>query len=198
MCSPRRQAPLAVALALALATAAWAKDELIRTRRKSRPDQPKNPLVDIGEEMDGAARLLKKGSIGELTQKKQETILKKLDDLIDKANKQQQKQNQKNQSQAKQQQKKQEQPKPKPGEKKKQAKKQTKTKKQEKKKSTRPGIGQASRTKGKGAAGTDPEEWGKLPERIRPEVDQIESGDFPAKYRALLRRYYRILYSPED
>ena len=51
-----RTLPIALALLLALASWATAKDELIPTDRTRRPDQPPNPLREVSGDMTAAAR----------------------------------------------------------------------------------------------------------------------------------------------
>lgn len=192
---------LSMAFAFALGADAWAIDELIPSGKKSRQRHPReNPLTEIGDDMHAVARRLKKHKTDDATQKRQEEILKKLDDLIEKARKQQQKQSQGGQGQAKKRHQQQKQQ-PKLNQQKTQQQKKTQQKKhvkQQQKKSKRPGIGQPGGGQGQGPLHTDAEEWGSLPPAIREQLLQTQGEGFPLRYRELLRRYYRELSRPRE
>jgi len=181
---------------------AWAKEELIPTKPKTRERQgPPNPLHDVADDMDGVARRLKDAKTDDTTQDAQQAIVDKLDQLIEQAKQQSEKPPQGGQGDSEkkqQQQKKEEQPKS--AEQKKQQEEQAKKKAQaEKQKQTeRPGIGRAGSGTPEGALHTDAEEWGNLPPAIRDQLLQTQGEGFPLKYRELLRRYYRELSKPRE
>ena len=193
-----RLARLVLVPLLALASTAWAKDEIIPTKGKSRDREgPPNPLHDVADDMDTASRRLREAKTDDTTQEIQQKIADKLDALIEAAQQQSQQPPQSNQGDSERRQKQQEkkpQPKQSEAEKKKmeeEARKKAEAKKKEQ--SQRPGIGRAGTGQPDGALHTDAEEWGNLPPAIRDQLLQTQSEGFPLKYRELLRRYYRDL-----
>lgn len=193
-----------LALLLAIAPLAAAKDELIPTDRKRRPDEPPNPLREVSGDMGRVARRLTETKTADGTQDMQKAILEKLDDLVDEARKQEQKkQQQKSKSgQSKSRKPRQPQPKPHPkqaGRKEPRPKQQKTAKKQRQPQDrTRPGLGRPGQGHGSGGLHTDAEEWGILPPAIREQLLQTRGEGFPLKYRELLRRYYRELAKPRE
>ena len=184
---------------LATAWLAWAKEEIIPTKPKARQRHgPQNPLHDVADDMDTAARRLKEAKTDDTTQETQETIIKKLELLIEQARQQSQRPPKGGQSDSKkrQQQKKQQ---PKPASKKEQEEARKRAAQQKQKKQTsRPGIGRPGSGTPDGALHTDAEEWGNLPPSIREQLLQTQGEGFPLKYRELLRRYYRELFKPRE
>ena len=182
---------------LILPVLAQAKDEIIPTRRKTKQRQGKqNPLYDVADEMDTAARRLAEVKTDDTTQDVQKRIIKKLDYLIELA-RQQSQQPPKGGDGEKKKRQQQKRPQPKPGGK--QQKKAGKPKQsQSQQKSNRPGFGPGAKGEGSGKLHTDAEEWGNLPPAIRDQLLQTQGEGFPLKYRELLRRYYRQLAKPKD
>jgi len=195
----RSHARALLAVLLTVASPAWAKEELIPTKRRSRQRQgPPNPLREVADDMHVVGRRLQEAKTGELTQDKEKTIVEKLDKLIDAARRQQQKQSKGGQGKAQQRQKKRPQPKPASQKKQKQAKKPAAAKKKQQKQSPRPGLGRPGSGKPTGPIHTDAGEWGDLPPAIREQLLQTQGEGFPLKYRELLRRYYRELSKPRE
>jgi outer membrane biosynthesis protein TonB len=194
------------ALLLAAAPPSLAKEELIPTGKKRRAEQgPPNPLREVSGDMKQVAGRIGKANTGDETQKQQDAILEKLQQLVEQAQKQQQQQQQQSsssKSQAKRRQKQQPQPKPDPkkSQKKQQAKKKqaAKKKQQAQQQKNRPGLGRQGEGRGTGRLHTDAEEWGMLPPAVRDELLQTRGEGFPLKYRELLRRYYRELARPRE
>ncbi len=188
-------------LILLIPALAWAKDEIIPSK-KGRGRDPKadeNPLYDVARDMDLSARRLAEAKTDDTTQDVQQTIVDKLDKLIEAAEQQSQKQPQGGSGDQKKPQKRPE-PQPKPGE---EDKDKEKTEKkpasaEEKKKTERPGIGPAGKGDPTGHIHTDANEWGNLPPAIRDQLLQTQGEGFPLKYRELLRRYYQDLANPKE
>lgn len=196
---------LTLLCALTVPATFWAKDEILPTKKGKGRDQraEENPLYDVAEDMDHAARRLKETKTDDTTQGIQEAIIEKLNKLIEQAEKESEKQpqggkgdDQRNKPQPKPQ----PQPSPEEQRKKEEAEKreQKPTTTQEKKKDERPGIGRPGQGEPGGPLHTDAEEWGNLPPAIREQVLQAQGEGFPLKYRELLRRYYLELSKPKE
>ncbi len=189
----------------ALAAGLWAKDEILpgKKAKERDPRSEDNPMYDVAGDMDAAARHLHEGKTGDTTQGIHETIIQKLDKLIEQAQKDSEKQPQggKGDSQRPKPEPK-PQPKPSPEDQQKEAERKKQEKKptpaEEKKKSERPGIGKPGAGDPSGEIHTDAEEWGNLPPAIRDQLLQSQGEGFPLKYRELLRRYYLDLSKPRE
>ncbi len=194
------------ALLLAAAPSALAKEELIPTDKKRRTEEgPPNPLREVSGDMKHVAGRIGKANTGDETQKQQNAILEKLQQLVEQAQKQQQQQQQSSSSKSQAKRRQQQQPQPKPDPKKNQKKQQAKKKQQaakkkqqEQQRKNRPGLGRQGEGRGTGRLHTDAEEWGLLPPAVRDELLQTRGEGFPLKYRELLRRYYRELARPRE
>ena len=197
---------VSIALLALLPSLAVAKDELIPTKKKRGPADSQgkqaNPLVDLAEDMDAVARLLRVEKTGDATQDRQKAIIDKLDELIEQARKQSQQPPKGGQDEQKKEQQPQQkqQPKQTPQQEKQQEEQRKKQQaaQQKKQEPNRPGVGRGGTGEGSGALHTDAEEWGNLPPAIRDQLLNIQGEGFPLKYRELLRRYYRELAKPKE
>lgn len=180
-------------LVAAPAAPAWAKDEIIDTRKKA-PQAPPNPLRDIADDMTQAARYLQAIKVGELTRDKQDEIIEKLEKLIEAARQQQQASSGQGSGKRRQQRK----PQPQPASQQQKSQQAAKAQQQQQSQGNRPGMGRAGRRGEQGDIHTDAQEWGNLPPSVRDALLQTLGEGFPHKYRALLQRYYRAISKPPE
>ncbi len=176
----------------------------------SRPDVKKLPpmgdseITDalvkaIAEMEEAASRLSQRQDPGLETQRMQESVLRRLDQVIAAAQQRQQQQQQQQQGQGQQQQ--QQQQKQEDGSKQnqeQQAKGQQQKPGQKQPGSNEPNQGQVTKgTAGEANVGGPIEEtrieWGRLPQRIRSELDQGLGEKFSPLYKRLTEMYYRRL-----
>ncbi|MBM4034053.1 MAG: hypothetical protein FJ291_20055 [Planctomycetes bacterium] len=188
---------------LAIAGIVFPKEEILPSKKgkKRDPRAAENPMYDVADDMDTAARRLNEAKTDDTTQTVQETIVEKLDKLIEAAEQQSSKQPQGGGGEKP---KPKPQPKPTPDEEQKRKEQEAKEKEkkpasaQEQKKTDRPGLGRPGQGEPTGPLHTDAEEWGNLPPAVRDQLLQTQGEGFPLKYRELLRRYYLELSKPRD
>ncbi len=153
----------------------------------------------IAEMEEAASRLSQRKDPGLETQRMQESVLRRLDQVIAAAQQRQQQQQQQQQGQGQQQQ--QQQQKQEDGSKQnqeQQAKGQQQKPGQKQPGSNEPNQGQVTKgTAGDANAGGPIEEtrieWGRLPQRVRSELDQGLGEKFSPLYKRLTEMYYRRL-----